>query len=61
MSEITQDQVTYLKRIHEDMKIIRQQLGKVINYMIDAEAEVPEKMRRFIMYLHDMHDVKRSQ
>ena len=50
--------VVYLERIAGDMKIIREQLGKVINYMVDAESEVPEKMRRFIMYLHDMHDVK---
>ena len=26
--------------------------------MVDAESEVPEKMRRFVMYMHDMHDVK---
>jgi hypothetical protein len=47
-----------LKFIHEDIKHIRQLLSKVVNYMVDAESEVPEKMRRFIMYMHDMHDVK---
>jgi hypothetical protein len=40
------------------MKIIREQLGKALTYMADAESEVPEKMRRFVMYMHDMHDVK---
>ena len=48
----------YDKRIYEDIHIIKELLGKVVNYMVDAEAEVPEKMRRFIMYMHDMHDVK---
>lgn len=48
----------YTKRIYEDIHIIKELLGKVVNYMVDAEAEVPEKMRRFIMYMHDMHDVK---
>lgn len=46
------------KFIHEELKGIRQLLSKVINYIVDAESEVPEKMRRFIMYMHDMHDVK---
>ena len=48
----------YLERIAGDIKILREQLGKVITYMVDAESEVPEKMRRFVMYMHDMHDVK---
>jgi len=25
--------------------------------MVDAESEIPEKMRRFIMYMHDVHDI----
>ena len=48
----------YLERIASDMKIILEQLGKALTYMADAESEVPEKMRRFVMYMHDMHDVK---
>jgi len=47
----------YLERISKDIKIVREQLGKVINYMVDAESEIPEKMRRFIMYMHDVHDI----
>ena len=47
----------YLKRIAQDMKTIRIMLGKVINYMVEAETEVSEKMRRFMMYMHDLHDV----
>jgi hypothetical protein len=47
----------YLKRIADDMKIMRQQLTEVIAYMRDAESEIPERMRRFIMYMHDVHDI----
>src|SRR6266852_7386454 len=46
-----------LDRIARELTIIRQQLSKVINYMVDAESEDPEKMRRFIMYMHDVHDI----
>jgi len=47
-----------LFRIARELTTMRQMLTKVVNYMVDAESEVPEKMRRFIMYMHDMHDVK---
>lgn len=48
----------YLERIAQDMKTIRQQLTQVISYIRDAESEIPEKMRRFMGYMHDLHDVK---
>lgn len=47
----------YLERIAQDMKLVREMMSKVVNYMMDAESEIPEKMRRFIMYMHDVHDV----
>ena len=47
-----------LTNIRRELKIIREQLSKVVNYMVEAESEVPEKMRRFIMYMHDIHDIK---
>jgi hypothetical protein len=47
-----------LKEIRTELSTIRQGMGKVIFYMTEAETEVTEKMRRFIMYMHDMHDVK---
>ena len=48
----------YLKWIAADMKIIRQQLTEAIKYLRDAESEVPESLRRFMNYAHDVHDVK---
>jgi hypothetical protein len=65
---LTEDQLTqrdedipigvHLGRIAREMSAMRGMLTEVVRYMKDAEAEVPEYMRRFIMYMHDMHDVK---
>ncbi len=41
-----------------DMRQILLELREVTRYMKEAESEVPEKMRRFIMYMHDVHDIK---
>jgi hypothetical protein len=44
-------------RMNRELKLLREMMVKVVNYMVDAEKEVPEKMRRFIMYMHDVHDI----
>jgi hypothetical protein len=46
-----------LFRIARELITIRTQVGKVLFSIADAESEVSEKMRRFIMYMHDLHDV----
>ncbi len=46
-----------LLRIAKELKTIREGMQKVLYAINDAESEVPEKMRRFIMYFHDAHDV----
>jgi septation ring formation regulator EzrA len=48
----------YLQNIARDMQALRSMLTEVVNYMKDAESEIPEKMRRFMMYFHDVHDIK---
>ena len=47
----------YLKNCSTFLQSIKSMVGEVVVYMKDAESEVPEKMRRFIMYMHDVHDV----
>jgi septation ring formation regulator EzrA len=47
----------HLERMGRELKTIREMMSKVINYIADAESEIPEKMRRFISYMHDVHDV----
>lgn len=46
-----------LDRIGRELKTIREMMTVVVSAIRDAESEVPEKMRRFIMYMHDVHDV----
>jgi len=46
-----------LFRVSRELATIRQQLSSVLFAIKDAESEVPEKMRRFIMYMHDVHDI----
>lgn len=47
-----------LLRIAKELKAIRELLSKGMFAMTEAESEIPEKMRRFVMYFHDMHDIK---
>ena len=46
-----------LNRIARELAMIRQLVAKVVHSITEAESEIPEKMRRFIMYMHDVHDV----
>ena len=55
---MTEETTAYLKNIARDMQSIKSMVAEVITYMKDAESEIPEKMRRFIMYMHDVHDIK---
>ena len=52
-----QEQTEFAKNTARDLQQIRSMLTDMVKYMKDAESEVPEKMRRFIMYFHDAHDV----
>lgn len=47
----------YLERISQDMKVLRELVTSAVNALREAESEIPEKMRRFIMYMHDVHDI----
>lgn len=52
------DADVYLKDMARDMRELVRHIRDVVRYMKEAESEVPEKMRRFIMYFHDMHDLR---
>lgn len=47
----------YLERIANEMKTIRELVSSAVGAQREAEAEVPEKMRRFLMYMHDVKDI----
>ena len=48
----------YLQRIQRDITLLKDMMGKVIFSIANAESEIPEKMRRFMNYMHDIHDIK---
>lgn len=59
--EVNLDELTekgLLLRIAQELGSIRRGMTTVLSYIRDAEAEVPEKMRRFMNYMHDLHDIK---
>lgn len=47
-----------LHRIYRELVTIRKQNTEMVGYLRDAEAEVPESLRRFANYMHDIHDIK---
>ncbi len=47
-----------IERIARELKTIRQLTSTAINALRDAESEIPEKMRRFANYFHDVVHIK---
>lgn len=47
-----------LFRIARELVILRRQNTELLKFYRDAEAEVPESLRRFANYMHDVHDIK---
>ena len=47
----------WLERIARELTTIRQLVSKAVNDMVQAESEIPEKMRRFANYMHDIHHI----
>jgi hypothetical protein len=48
---------TDLTRIARELKTIRELVTSAVNAIREAETEIPEKIRRFVMYFHDIHDM----
>ncbi len=49
---------TELNRVARELTEIRKLFVEAISYLRKAESEVPEEVRRFMNYMHDVHDVK---
>ncbi len=58
MTEESEDTKALLHRIARDTKAQRDVMTQFVNAMTEAESEVPEKIRRFMTYMHDLHDIK---
>lgn len=50
--------IALLQRIARELTTIRQHTTLVIGYVRDAEADMPERYRRFVNAFHDVHDIK---
>jgi hypothetical protein len=46
-----------LQDVRRELATIRQSITQVLFYIREAESEIPEKMRRFVTYMHDVHDI----
>jgi hypothetical protein len=58
MTEFEEQMLSVLNRISREVTTTRELTSKFVNSMIDAEVEIPESMRRFMNYMHDVHDVR---
>ena len=61
MSDEESDNVSdhiILLRIARELKTIRELVSKALFAIGNAESEVPEKLRRFMNYCHDIHAMK---
>jgi len=47
-----------LFRAVRELVTIRKQNTELLSFYRDAEKEVPESLRRFANYFHDVHDIK---
>jgi len=47
-----------LFRIARELTTMRKQNTELLSFYRDAEKEVPESLRRFANYFHDLHDIK---
>lgn len=47
-----------LANVRRELVTIRQLLVDVVQYARKAESEIPEHIRRFMNYMHDVHDIK---
>jgi hypothetical protein len=48
----------HYERIAREQKTMRELMSKFVNFMADAESEMPEWYRRFTNAMHDVHDIK---
>ena len=47
-----------MNRLAREVSSVRQLVTQVVQYIREAESEIPEKMRRFMNYMHDVSDVR---
>jgi hypothetical protein len=56
--QLLEQMIVQLDRIGREQKTMRELMSKFVNFMADAESEMPEWYRRFTNGMHDVHDIK---
>ena len=46
-----------LKSIRQELVKIRELVSKLVNHTTEAESEVPDKIHRFVLYMHDIREI----
>ena len=49
----------FLERIAKELKHIREIMVEAANHDREAEAEIPNKIHRFVLYMHDIREISR--
>jgi len=57
IEQLLEQMIVQLDRIAREQKTTRELTSKFVNAMEAAESEIPEFMRRFANYTHDLHDI----
>jgi hypothetical protein len=47
-----------LNRLGKEFADVKRDVRDAVNYLHSAESEIPESIRRFLNYFHDLHDIK---
>jgi hypothetical protein len=55
---MTEEVLSELKNIRKELSTLRQLVSQGVSYLRDAEAEIPERIRRFTHHMHSIHDIK---
>jgi hypothetical protein len=55
---MTDDLLHELKNMRKELSTLRQLVSQGVSYLRDAEAEIPERIRRFTHHMHSIHDIK---
>jgi len=58
LGEVSANERDLLLRIARELRTIRQGVNKALFSIHEAESEVPERMRRFANYFHDIVHIK---
>jgi len=48
----------YIRELARDVRELLLLMREFMRYTKDAEREIPESIRRFVMYSHDIHDLR---